>query len=75
MQFDHLRQKLHTITAKPVTPFAPNGQVDWDTYRRQVQEYLTRVRRICNDSDVEYHDLYTNEPYDKALVRLMSRRA
>src|SRR5205823_3061486 len=34
-----------------------------DVYRQQVQDYLTRIRRICNDTDVEYHDLYTDTPY------------
>lgn len=40
MQFDHLRQKLRSITAIPVTPFAPTGQVDWDTYRRLVGQLV-----------------------------------
>jgi len=45
-----------------------------ETYREQVQAYLSELRKACNDSDVEYHDLYVDEPYDKALVRLLSRR-
>ena len=28
----------------------------------------------CNDVDVEYHDLNVSQPYDKALVKLLSRR-
>jgi uncharacterized protein (DUF58 family) len=44
------------------------------TYKQQVEEYLTAVRRACMDSDVEYHTMMTNEPYDKALVRLLARR-
>ena len=45
-----------------------------ETYVKQVQEYLTQVRRACNDSDIEYHILHTDTPYDKALVHLMNRR-
>jgi uncharacterized protein (DUF58 family) len=45
-----------------------------ETYRQQVQEYLAAVRKSCNDSDVEYHEIYVDEPYDKALIRLLSRR-
>ena len=45
-----------------------------EMYQNQVQEYLTGIRRVCNDCDVEYHTMYVHEPYDKALVRLMSRR-
>lgn len=45
-----------------------------DVYREQLQDYLARVRRVCNDTNAEYHDVYVDEPYDRALVRLMSRR-
>ncbi len=46
-----------------------------DAYREQVQASLAAVRKACNDSDVEYYDMYVDEPYDKALVRLLSRRS
>lgn len=46
-----------------------------ETYKQQVQEYLTAVRRVCNDSDVEYHPIFIQEPYDKALVKLIHRRS
>lgn len=45
-----------------------------EQYQQQVQTYLTEVRRACSNSDVEYHPWYVNEPYDKALVQLLSRR-
>jgi uncharacterized protein (DUF58 family) len=45
-----------------------------ESYRRQVQAHLASVRKACNDSDVEYHDIFVDEPYDKALIRLLSRR-
>ncbi len=45
-----------------------------DTYKLQVQQYLSSVRRVCNDCDIEYHAMFVNEPYDKALTQLMNRR-
>lgn len=45
------------------------------TYIEQVQQYLTGIRRTCNDSDIEYHTLFVDQPYDKALVQLMARRS
>ena len=45
-----------------------------EPYQRQVQAYLTEVRRACSSSDVEYHPMYVDQPYDKALVQLLSRR-
>jgi uncharacterized protein (DUF58 family) len=45
-----------------------------DTYKQQVQDYFTAVRRTCNDCDVEYHTMYVDVPYDKALTQLMNRR-
>jgi uncharacterized protein (DUF58 family) len=45
-----------------------------EPYRQQVQAYLTDVRRACSNSDVEYHPMYVDQPYDKALVQLLSRR-
>jgi len=46
-----------------------------DTYRAQVRDYLKKVRRACNDCDVEYHTVDIREPYDRALVRLIAARA
>jgi len=45
-----------------------------EAYTKQVADYLASVRRACSDSAVEYHDLYVDQPYDKALVRLLTRR-
>jgi uncharacterized protein (DUF58 family) len=44
-------------------------------YQQQVQTYLTDIRRACSNGDVEYHPLFTDQPYDKALVQLLTRRA
>jgi uncharacterized protein (DUF58 family) len=43
-------------------------------YQQQVQAYLTDVRRACSNCDVEYHPMYVDQAYDKALVQLLSRR-
>jgi len=45
------------------------------TYRKHVQDYLTTVRRCCSDCDVEYHLMYVQDPYEKALVQLINRRS
>ncbi len=45
-----------------------------EAYQRQVQTYLTDVRRACVGGDAEYHAIYTDQPYDRALVQLLSRR-
>lgn len=45
------------------------------TYVQKVQAYLTDIRRSCSDCDVEYHPIYIHEPYDRALVHWLSRRA
>ncbi len=46
-----------------------------ETYRRQVQDYLTGIRRGCNDCDAEYHAMLVQQPYEKALVELLNRRS
>ena len=43
-------------------------------YQKNVADYLTLVRRCCNDCDVEYHTIFVDQAYEKALVELMSRR-
>ena len=46
-----------------------------ETYRQEVEKFIVSVRKACTDSDVEYHEMFTNIPVDKAFVRLISRRA
>ena len=46
-----------------------------EAYVKQVQTYLTDVRRACVNGDAEYHAMYTDQSYDRALVQLLSRRA
>jgi uncharacterized protein (DUF58 family) len=45
-----------------------------ENYKKQVADYLASVRRVCNDCDIEYHVSMIDEPYDKALIRLITRR-
>lgn len=45
-----------------------------ETYRRQVSDYLTGIRRACNDCDVEYQPMYVHVPYDRALIEWLNRR-
>jgi len=45
-----------------------------ETYKAQVEAYLTNIRQVCNGGNAEYHPMFVDEAYDKALVRLISRR-
>lgn len=45
-----------------------------EPYQQQVKAYLTDIRRACSNGDVEYHPLFVDQPYDKALVQLINRR-
>lgn len=45
------------------------------TYQKHVQDYLSSIRRACNNSSFEYHLIQTDRPYDKALVALLNRRS
>ena len=46
-----------------------------EPYQQQVQSYLSEIRRACTSGDSEYHTVFTDQPYDKALVQLLSRRS
>ena len=46
-----------------------------ETYKQQVDGYLTAIRKVCNDGNVEYHTMFVDEAYDTALVRLIHRRS
>ena len=45
-----------------------------DGYRQQVETYLDAVRRACADGHAEYHRLFVDVPYDRALIALLNRR-
>ncbi len=45
-----------------------------ETYKKQVEAYMTQIRQVCNGGHAEYHPMFVDEAYDKALVRLISRR-
>jgi 4-hydroxy-tetrahydrodipicolinate synthase len=63
MQFDHLIQRLRSITAIPVTPFAPDGQVDWSTYSRLVGRLVDDGIRVItpNGNTGEFYALSRDE--------------
>ncbi len=44
------------------------------SYKKQVEDFLTRTRKACNDSGAEYHRIFVDVPYERALVSLMNRR-
>lgn len=46
-----------------------------DNYTREVNAFLDRIRKTCSDCDAEYHRLMVDEPYDRALIRLLTRRS
>ena len=46
-----------------------------EAYRKNIQAYLVNIRRCCSDCDIEYHPIYTDVAYEKALVELITRRS
>ena len=68
--------QIGVIDMDLLSEFAEPGDVEQlSALQQQVQDYLTMVRKICSDCDVEYHPLNTKETYDKALVQLIHRRS
>jgi 4-hydroxy-tetrahydrodipicolinate synthase len=63
MQFDHLVQRLRSITAIPVTPFSPDGQVDWTTYSQLVGRLVDDGMRVItpNGNTGEFYALSRDE--------------
>jgi uncharacterized protein (DUF58 family) len=45
-----------------------------ESYRKQVGEHLTKLRKACSDCEVEYHAMYVDQAYDKALTQWINRR-
>jgi len=46
-----------------------------ETYKAQIEAYLAGIRNVCNSGAAEYHPMFVDEAYDKALVRLIHRRS
>jgi uncharacterized protein (DUF58 family) len=44
------------------------------SYKAQVDAHLERTRKACTDAGAEYHRLFVDVPYDRALISLMHRR-
>lgn len=63
MQFDHLVQQLRSITAIPVTPFASDGQVDWNTYSVLIKRLVDDGIRLMtpNGNTGEFYALSRDE--------------
>ena len=40
---DQLRSALATVAAIPVTPFGPDGQVDWDAHGRVIRRRIAEI--------------------------------
>jgi 4-hydroxy-tetrahydrodipicolinate synthase len=60
---DQLRAALATVAAIPVTPFGPDGQVDWDAHARLIRRMVdTGVRLITpNGNTGEFYALTVPE--------------
>jgi len=45
-----------------------------DRYLERMNDFLTRMRRICLESNISYELLRTDVPYDQALSRYLEKR-
>src|SRR6516165_850480 len=63
MTLDLLRSALATVAAIPVTPFGPDGQVDWDAHDRVIRRMVDAVVRLVtpNGNTVEFYALTAAE--------------
>ncbi len=68
MQFDGVIRGLRSITAIPLTPFAPDGQVDWSAYSSLVERLVNdHIRLITpNGNTGEFYAL-SREECNKAV--------
>lgn len=44
------------------------------SYKEQVEAFLNRMRKACGDARAEYHRMFVDTPYDRALIQLLTRR-
>src|SRR5215467_2447023 len=60
---DQLRSTLATAAAVPVTPFAPDGQVDWDAHDRVIRRMVDAGVRLVtpNGNTGEFYALTVTE--------------
>src|SRR5262249_40196901 len=56
---DQLRGALATVAAIPVTPFGPDGQVDWDAHARLIRRIVDSGVRLVtpNGNTGEFYAL------------------
>lgn len=43
-------------------------------YRTSVRSFFSRIERGCHEARIDYHQLTTSEPYDRALMAFLTRR-
>ena len=77
---DQLRSALATVAAIPVTPFGPDGQVDWDAHGRLIRRMVdTGVRLVTpNGNTGEFYALTaaeTRRAVQSAVAAAHDRRA
>ena len=60
---DQLRSALATVAAIPVTPFGPDGQVDWDAHDRVIRRMVDAGVRLVtpNGNTGEFYALTAAE--------------
>src|SRR5215471_12442818 len=60
---DQLRATLATVAAIPVTPFGPDGQVDWDAHGRVIRRMVDAGVRLItpNGNTGEFYALSAAE--------------
>src|SRR6266513_4230514 len=60
---DQLRSALATVAAIPVTPFGPDGQVDWDAHGRVIRRMVDAGVRLItpNGNTGEFYALTAAE--------------
>ena len=60
---DQLRSTLATVAAVPVTPFGPDGQVDWEAHDRVIRRMVDAGVRLVtpNGNTGEFHALTAAE--------------
>jgi 4-hydroxy-tetrahydrodipicolinate synthase len=60
---DQLRSALATVAAIPVTPFGPDGQVDWDAHDRVIRRMVDAGVRLVtpNGNTGEFYALSAAE--------------
>lgn len=46
-----------------------------ESYQKAVQEFISKIKNICYNQNVDYNLIVTSDPFDKALREFLSKRA